>query len=705
MLCSKCGNYQAAIIDGGEQLCYLCAFQSGNEQIKAKLSDADFLQEALTALAEQKTAGRYQSDGCRSQVFNSGRGEEREHRAENLLQTVCRNLTEAAAHAKLDPVVGRRAETNRLLHILCRRSKNNPCLIGEAGVGKTAIVEGLCQKIAAKAVPTELMQKQIFELDLSALVAGTQYRGQFEARMKQLLSEIKLRGDIILYIDEIHTIIGTGGNEASMNVANIIKPAISRGELQIIGSTTLSEYRRSIEKDGALERRFQSIVVEEPSLSEAAEILKGSRERFEDYHGVAIDDETIDFAVFLADRYITDRCLPDKAVDLLDEACVIAKLSDTGLQTIAAMRKEQLEIDEAIRYSRANPHADSNQDICSMIRMKESGEREIEAVLKASSRPKLKPDHLAKVIEEWTKIPAGRVSRSEGERLQGLGARLRERIVNQDAAVEVICDGLKRHRAGISPKRKPVSMIFAGPTGVGKTELAKQLALDLFDSAESIIRFDMSEFMEKHTVSRLIGAPPGYLGYDEAGQLTEKIRRKPYAVVLFDEIEKAHPDVLNILLQILDDGRVSDAHGRVVNFENCVVIMTTNAGFGNKGEGANNLSEVIEALYRYLRPEFINRVDDIILFNRLRPDDLQKIALIMLKDIKTAAAAAGVGLRIDDQVAQVLAAQAFSEAFGARELRRVIQRQVENPLAHIMLANAKKALAVSVGEDGKIKVK
>ena len=575
------------------------------------------------------------------------------------LDTYCRNLTRRAAEGKLDRIVGRERELSRVIQILCRRQKNNPCLIGEPGVGKTAIAEALAQRIAENNVPYKLKGKEVFLVDLTALVAGTQFRGQFESRVLGLLKEVTDAGNVILVIDEVHNIVGTGESEGSVNAANILKPALSRGEVQIIGATTLNEYRKYIEKDSALERRFQPVTVNEPSLADTVEMLRGIKHYYENFHSVKIPDEILTRAVVLSERYITDRYLPDKAIDLLDEAAANLSLNSAVLNESYEIREQLLknkDRQEQIEAKQADAPEEDKSLYEELANLKAADLRlsaRLSEIEPACGQVIMSEEELAKVIEVWTGIPAATISENEYKKLDGLSARLKTNIVGQDAAVEAVARAVKRNRAGVSYKRKPVSFIFAGPTGVGKTELVKQLAADLFDSPETLIRLDMSEFMEKHAVSRIIGAPPGYVGYDEAGQLTEKIRRRPYSVVLFDEIEKAHPDVLNILLQILDDGRITDAHGKTVNFENTVLVMTTNAGSDRAGatvgflDAEKNATEnprTEKALSTFLRPEFLNRVDEVITFRSLDEADFSRIAGIMMNELKTALAERGITL-------------------------------------------------------------
>ena len=603
------------------------------------------------------------------------------------LDNYCINLTERARSGKLDSLVGRAQEIERVIQILNRRQKNNPCLIGEPGVGKTAIAEGLAMRIQAGEVPYKLLDKEVYLLDLTALVAGTQFRGQFESRMKGLIEEIKKLGNIILVVDEVHTIVGAGDAEGSMNAANILKPALSRGEIQVIGATTFTEYRKHIEKDTALERRFQPVTVSEPNLEDTMEILRGIAHYYESFHGVQIPEGILRQAVLLSERYITDRFLPDKAIDLIDEAC-----SDMNLKDAAINRRQEIsrEIQDYAKERELLEAAEEpNFERLAEIKSKELQLQTELDELNAQGQPQLTMDNLARVIELWTKIPASKIREEEFKRLIELDRRLKEKIVGQDEAIEAVSAAIRRNRVGISPKHKPVSFIFVGSTGVGKTELVKQLAEDLFNAPESLIRLDMSEFMEKHSVSRIIGSPPGYVGYDEAGQLTEKIRRKPYSVILFDEIEKAHPDVLNVLLQILDDGQITDAHGRKVNFENTVIVMTSNAGSDRKegtvgfNKSVNDLGKdrAMKALQQFLRPEFINRVDEIVYFNKLTEEDFRPIARLMLEELKASLKEKGLALTYDDALVDYLVRKSYSAAYGARTLRRTIQKDVEDTLA------------------------
>ena len=631
-----------------------------------------------------------------------------------FLDNYCISLTDRARAGKLDRMIGRGEELERVIQILNRRQKNNPCLIGEPGVGKTAIAEGLAQRIASGDVPAKLRDKQVFLLDLTSLVAGTQFRGQFESRMKGLIEEIRREGNIILVIDEVHNLVGAGDAEGSMNAANILKPALSRGEIQVIGATTFTEYRKHIEKDAALERRFQPVTVAEPSLDDSVEILKGIRKYYEDFHGVKITDEMCRMAVTLSERYITDRFLPDKAIDLIDEACSDVNLHNKDIERSAEIKKECADLDKERELLLSGTAGDGDFEKLAELRSRDLQLKDELSRIEAKGMPELTADNLAHIIELWTKIPASNIRADEFERLSGLAGRLKAHIVGQDEAVNAVCAAIKRSRAGLQSKRKPVSFIFVGSTGVGKTELVKRLAADLFNSPESLIRLDMSEFMEKFSVSRIIGSPPGYVGYDEAGQLTEKIRRKPYSVVLFDEIEKAHPDVMNILLQILDDGRITDAQGRTVNFENTVIVMTTNAGSDKRtGSVGFNMSadeqgkeKAVKALNDFLRPEFINRVDEIIYFHRLTEENIRAIASLMLEDLRTAMAERGTALTWDESVITYLAEKGYSAVYGARNLQRLIQKDIEDAIATEIIDHRKGA-AKTVGltvQDGKIVV-
>ena len=732
-LCSRCHKNVAVIfiskLEGGETknegLCLKCARELGIKPIddmmkKMGISDEDLdnlTNEMMSAfggaegmeglLAQPDGGGDEQDDGRTatfpflSQLFGGGpaaggsgpSGEPPNGKGERppkrkFLENYCISLTKKAQAGQLDRLIGRDRELERVIQILNRRQKNNPCLIGEPGVGKTAIAEGLAMKIAKGDVPYKLQDKEVYLLDLTALVAGTQFRGQFESRMKGLIEEIRKLGNIILVIDEVHNIVGAGDAEGSMNAANILKPALSRGELQVIGATTLNEYRKHIEKDTALERRFQPVVVEEPSLEDSVRIIEGIAPYYEAYHQVSVSPEMCRLAVTMSERYITDRYLPDKAIDLLDEACSNVNLKNRTLARRAEIDKELADLAKEKEVMMA---ADTEEAYARLanIRSQELRLAAEQQQLEGQSVPALTAEHLANVIELWTNIPASQIREQEYQRLSRLEERLKAHIIGQDEAVQAVSAAIRRGRVGISPKRKPVSFIFVGSTGVGKTELVKQLAQDLFNVPEALIRLDMSEFMEKYAVSRIIGSPPGYVGYDEAGQLTEKIRRKPYSVVLFDEIEKAHPDVLNILLQILDDGHITDAHGRKVNFENTVIVMTSNAGSNSKvgSVGFNRTADeqgkerAMKALQEFLRPEFLNRVDEVVYFHQLTEENFRAIAALMLGELRDSLAEKGLTLSWEDSLLDYLVKKSYSAAYGARNLRRLIQKELEDAIA------------------------
>jgi len=735
-MCSRCGKNVAVIfitkLEGGssknEGLCLKCARELGIKPIDDMMKRMGITDEDLDNLTTEMMSAFGGAEGMEgllpqpddsgededgrtatfpflNQLFGGGssspasgesvspppRGEkaapQKQHKRK-FLDSYCISLNQRAREGKLDRLIGRDRELERVIQILNRRQKNNPCLIGEPGVGKTAIAEGLAQKIQKQDVPYKLLDKEVYLLDLTALVAGTQFRGQFESRMKGLIEEIKKLGNIILVIDEVHNIVGAGDAEGSMNAANILKPALSRGELQVIGATTLNEYRKHIEKDTALERRFQPVIIEEPSIDDSVRIIEGVAPYYANYHQVEVSPEMCRQAVLMSERYISDRYLPDKAIDLIDEACSNVNLHNKSLARIHEVNKELADLAKEKEVMTAAATEESYQRLAAI----KSTELRLEAerqCLEESAHPKLTQENLANVIELWTNIPASRIQEQEFQRLAKLEERLEKHVIGQDEAVKAVSAAIRRGRVGISPKHKPVSFIFVGSTGVGKTELVKQLAADLFDTPESLIRLDMSEFMEKHAVSRIIGSPPGYVGYDEAGQLTEKIRRKPYSVVLFDEIEKAHPDVLNILLQILDDGRITDAHGRTVNFENTVIVMTTNAGSNTKGgslgfgrsSNEQGKERAMKALQDFLRPEFINRVDEIVYFNQLSEGSFKGIAVIMLKELADSLAEKGVSLNWEDSLLDYLVKKSYSAAYGARNLRRLIQKELEDAIA------------------------
>lgn len=633
---------------------------------------------------------------------NGGAGQQgtgrKTEKKRKFLDNYCINLSQRAREGKLDAVIGREQEIERVVQILNRRQKNNPCLIGEPGVGKTAIAEGLAQRIVKGEVPFKLRQKEVYLLDLTALVAGTQFRGQFESRMKGLIEEIRKAGNVILVIDEVHNIVGAGDAEGSMNAANILKPALSRGEIQVIGATTFNEYRKHIEKDTALERRFQPVTVSEPNVEDTLKILQGIAHYYEQFHGVSIPQGVLRQAVLLSERYITDRYLPDKAIDLIDEACSDRNLHDPEinrrmeleqeLSNLTFERENLMSAQPADGQQFTEQELDQRYERIAELRSQELRVTDELNAIRAKGMPELTMENIARVIEMWTKIPASKIKEEEFKRLAELDQRLRAHVVGQDEAIAAVSAAIRRNRVGISPKHKPVSFIFVGPTGVGKTELVKQLADDLFNAPESLIRLDMSEFMEKHSVSRIVGSPPGYVGYDEAGQLTEKIRRKPYSVVLFDEIEKAHPDVLNVLLQILDDGQITDAHGRKVNFENTVIVMTSNAGSDTKSAGAvgfggsaddQGRERIMKALQDFLRPEFLNRVDEIVCFNHLTKENFAGIARIMLDELKASLGDKGYTLRYDEALVDYLVEKSYSLTYGARNLRRLIQKSWRTP--------------------------
>ena len=694
---------------------------AGEEEEEGKTATFPFLNRLFGNNGSNPPAQTQQPSGEGSAAPNNGGGRKTEKKRK-FLDNYCINLSQRARQGKLDAVIGREQEIERVVQILNRRQKNNPCLIGEPGVGKTAIAEGLAQRIAAGEVPFKLRNKEVYLLDLTALVAGTQFRGQFESRMKGLIEEIRKAGNIILVIDEVHNIVGAGDAEGSMNAANILKPALSRGEIQVIGATTFNEYRKHIEKDTALERRFQPVTVNEPNIEDTLKILRGIAHYYEQFHGVSIPDGVLRQAVQLSERYITDRYLPDKAIDLIDEACSDMNLHDADInrrmeleQQLAAIATEQETLSSETPEEEQTPEQmDQRYARIAQLRSEQIRlQQELEAI-KAKGTPTLTMDNIARVIEMWTKIPASKIKEEEFQRLSQLESRLKKHIVGQDEAVAAVAAAIRRNRVGISPKHKPVSFIFVGSTGVGKTELVKQLADDLFNAPESLIRLDMSEFMEKHSVSRIVGSPPGYVGYDEAGQLTEKIRRKPYSVVLFDEIEKAHPDVLNVLLQILDDGQITDAHGRKVNFENTVIVMTSNAGSDkaagsvgfDKSAGDQGKERVMKALRDFLRPEFINRVDEVIYFHQLTEENFRDIARIMLDELKTSLADKGFGFMYDDSVVDVLVKKSYSAAYGARNLRRCIQKELEDPMANLIIDAFENPITQlkATAEDGQIKL-
>ncbi len=649
--------------------------------------DADF-----DASADEDEAGE---DDSRSK---SKKKKNKKKTKRKFLNSYCTDLTAKARDGEIDRIIGRDTEIYRVIQILCRRTKNNPCLIGEPGVGKTAIAEGLALKIASGDVPARLVDKEIHLLDLTALVAGTQFRGQFESRIKGLVDEVKEEGNIILFIDEVHNLVGTGDAEGSMNAANILKPALSRGQIQVIGATTFNEYRKYIEKDSALERRFQPVKVEEPSIEECFRMLVGIKEYYEDFHKVKISDALVYKAVVLSERYINDRFLPDKAIDLLDEACTCANLRNVAISDYQKILTRIQEIDEQLEelYDTTDELGPDYEAISKLKAEKIALEKQVAEVKSKADDNDVTEQDIARVINLWTGIPTSKIIENDMRKLCGLEAKLKARIIGQDEAVEVISAAIRRSRVQISAVRKPASFIFVGPTGVGKTELVKQLAKELFETPETLIRLDMSEFMEKHSVSRLIGSPPGYVGYDEAGQLTEKVRRKPYSVVLFDEIEKAHPDVLNILLQILDEGKTNDAQGRTVSFENTVIVMTSNAGSHvtenalgfNRDKNQSSKDKSMKALREFLRPEFLGRVDEIVVFNTLGKEDLVKIAEILIDEFREPLKDKGIALSVGEGVYEVVAEKSEDGGRGARDIRRTIRKCIEDKVADILINNA-----------------
>ena len=759
-MCTKCKKNIAVVfitkIENGvtlnEGYCLRCARSLGIPQIDQAVKqmgisedDLDLLSDEMSNMFGQRESGDGEEDEIDSQTATfpllnqlfgtssnlpaqpnhpapkkeepkeeQGEKGKKKSKKHKFLDSYCMDLTGRARAGKLDRVIGRDTETERVIQILNRRQKYNPCLIGEPGVGKTAIAEGLAQRIVAGEVPYKLRDKEVFLLDLTALVAGTQFRGQFESRMKSLIAEIKECGNIILVIDEVHNLVGAGDAEGSMNAANILKPALSRGEIQVIGATTFAEYRKHIEKDAALERRFQPVSVAEPTIAEASQIMQGIAKAYSDFHGVQISPEIAHQCVVLSERYITDRFLPDKAIDLLDEACSDVNLQCKHISQLAELKKERDDYELELRMLNEDTENQNYERIAHLRSKILQITPQIEELEKIPA-PAVTMENLARIIELWTKIPASKIKAQEYQQIKGLSDRLKAHIVGQDEAVDAVSRAIRRSRVGISPKKRPVSFIFVGPTGGGKTELVKQLASDLFDSVDSLIRLDMTEYMEKHTVSKLIGSPPGYIGYDEAGQLTEKIRRRPYSVVLFDEIEKAHPDVLNILLQVLDDGRITDAQGRVVNFENTIIVMTSNAGseggVASMGFGRTQTDQVkdktMKALRSFLRPEFINRVDEIITFNHLTEENFLGIADIMLEELKSSLNARGLQISWTEDVRAMLVKKAYSVTYGARNLRRTIQKELEDPISEKIIDSFESpisAIYVTV-EDERIQVK
>ena len=757
--CSRCKQRPAVIfiskiIDGKtvpEGLCMKCAMEMNIGPIKQMMDSMGITEEDVDSISEQFSSmfpesdeeGGFESGGSPTMPFlqglfgdlqnslsvknegdntpaqsvsqkeqpkNESKRRKKDDKKRKFLMQYCTDLTEKAKAGKLDNIIGRDKELERVVQILCRRSKNNPCLIGEPGVGKTAIAEALALRIASGNVPAKLADKEIHLLDLTALVAGTQFRGQFESRIKNLVDEVKYNGNIILFIDEVHNLVGTGDAEGSMNAANILKPALSRGEIQVVGATTFTEYRKNIEKDAALERRFQPVKIEEPSIADATEILIGIKKYYENYHRVRISDELVKKAVILSERYITDRFLPDKAIDLLDEACTCANLRNKAISDLEIAEKKLTELkedEEDLMNTQTDPDYEAIAKVKSEIVKYET---DMESLTERANDNEVTEVDIAKVIELWTGVPSSKIIESDLKKLAGLEDTLKKKVIGQDEAIKVIAAAIKRNRVQISPRRRPASFIFVGPTGVGKTELVKQISAELFSTPETLIRLDMSEFMEKHSVSRIIGSPPGYVGYDEAGQLTEKVRRKPYSVILFDEIEKAHPDVMNILLQILDEGRITDAQGRTVNFENTVIVMTSNAGSERKGgsigfgkeKGDMTREKVMKALSEFLRPEFIGRVDEVAVFNSLTNEDYVKIADLLLTELKESLEEKLIDFKWTDEVNKYLADKAHGGSRGARDLRNLIRKEIEDEIANIIIDNADSlvtAIAAEIKEE------
>ncbi len=755
MLCTRCKKRTAVVfitaMQGEEKrnegLCLVCAKELGIPQVREYMDqmgiDDDEVEEfadQMTDISEALDGDAFQHGGTNSlpnfiqnlfggsiknfsdlvskssDAANVGENfaetnkepakKEKGKKKSKFLDSYCTNLTERAEKGELDNIIGRDKEIARTIQILSRRQKNNPCLIGEPGVGKTAIAEGIAQKIVAGDVPFNLIGKKVYLLDLTALVAGTQFRGQFESRVKGLIDEVKAEGNVILFIDEVHNLVGTGDSEGSMNAANILKPALSRGEVQVIGATTFKEYRKYIEKDSALERRFQPVTVAEPSLTETEEVLFGIRKYYENHHRVKITDELLKRCAVLSERYINDRFLPDKAIDLLDEACACTSIrsKEIGEYDSICSKLEEAEASVAVMEESTEPDfakiAETRAEILRLEKEKKTLADKVENIYVTEA-------DLSKVIELWTGIPASKVVESEYKKIAKLDEELKKKIIGQDEAVELVSKAIKRTRVQLSKRRRPASFIFVGPTGVGKTELVKVLASELFDGTEPLIRLDMTEYMEKHSVSRLIGSPPGYVGYDEAGQLTEKVRRKPYSVVLFDEIEKAHPDVMNILLQILDEGKVNDAQGRSVSFENTIIAMTSNAGSTDKGTGVGfnksdkeiSKEKAMKALSDFLRPEFLSRIDEVIVFNPLAVEDFEQIAALMLDEMKEPLAEKGITLKYTKKSLTAIANKAFGKKFGARDIRKLIRTDIEDKIAELIIESIDNPFAViKIGE-------
>ena len=734
LMCTRCHKRPAVIfmsrMENGqmvnEGLCLQCAKELGIPQVKDLIDRMGISDEDIEAMSNQIMEMMGDEDGFEPggampfpmmNMFGGPLQEEEEHlpaevedtdagesdtpvqekkrRKMKYLDSYCENLNDKVRQGKVDRIIGRESEIYRVMQILNRRTKNNPCLIGEPGVGKTAIAEGIAQRLVEGKVPPSLLDKEIWLLDLTALVAGTQFRGQFESRVKGLVEDVKKAGNVILFIDEIHSLVGAGDAEGSMNAANILKPALSRGEIQVIGATTFDEYRSHIEKDAALERRFQPVTVNEPSIEDSVQVLEGIKQYYESYHHVKISDEIVRRCVVMAERYITDRYLPDKAIDLMDEASSCCNMENKKLIEYSELSRklEQLDQQETEMQQAENVDYEKLAELRSeRLRLKDQAE----AVEQEALSAEVTVDHVAKVIELWTGIPASKIKETELAKVAGLAEALKKKVIGQDEAVDLVAAAIRRSRVQISPRRRPASFIFVGPTGVGKTELVKVLASELFDTTDPLIRLDMSEYMEKHSVSKIVGSPPGYVGYDEAGQLTEKVRRKPYSVVLFDEIEKAHPDVLNILLQILDEGRITDSHGRTVSFENTVIVMTSNAGSNvrNSAMGFNRTAEeaeknrVMNALSEFLRPEFLGRVDEIVVFRALDENDYTRIAGLLLDEIKGPMQEKGILFGYDEDAARLIARKSFGDRSGGRAIRRTIRREVEDRIAELLVESA-----------------
>ena len=751
LMCSRCKKRPAVVFVSqmnannpnekhNEGYCMVCARELGISQVDEYMKSMGISDEEIQAMSDQlmeltdgedfELGGSGTMPNFLSSLFgggnplankieasesnrSSGKSQQGDKKKLKFLSNYCTNLTERAREGKLDNIIGRDKEIARVIHILSRRQKNNPCLIGEPGVGKTAIAEGIAQKIVSGEVPFHLKDKEVYLLDLTALVAGTQFRGQFESRCKGLVEEVKNEGNVILFIDEVHNLVGTGDSEGTMNAANILKPALSRGEVQVIGATTFKEYRKHIEKDSALERRFQPVTVTEPTVDDTISILMGIKKYYENYHKVKITDESVRMCAVLSERYINDRFLPDKAIDLLDEACACASIRSPELAELEELNEELLKHEKLISeyQSSENPDyeiiATENSEISRI-------KNRLEEVEQITKNIYVTDDDLSHVIQLWTGIPANKIVETEYEKIRNLQSALSARVLGQEEAVEKVANAIKRTRVQLSKRRRPASFIFVGPTGVGKTELVKVLGEELFDATEPLIRVDMSEFMEKHSVSKLIGSPPGYVGFDEAGQLTEKVRRRPYSVVLFDEIEKAHPDVMNILLQILDEGKINDSQGRSVSFENTVIVMTSNAGSTDKdtGVGFNKTDaevatdKAMKALRDFLRPEFLGRIDEIVVFKPLTEENYAGIAGLMLNEMNEPLAEKGITLRYDDEALKLIAHKAFNKKLGARDIRRVIRNEVEDKIAEILINKGNgsvSALAVTV-KDGELVV-